>query len=1196
MSSYHGGDSTPSPSIDTARGHDNITQSTLETLGSKQSLSPRREASTNLWQSAWLDKITLVCFTSLFTASWVALLVLWRYSIDHNGFSLTISSNHYSWTYGPTAVLTIFASLWRQVDYHCKVGQPWKTMQNHATDASKSLLLDYIPPFQPKTLYIATKNRHWAVAASAFGSIILTLVTVNISTKFNETSFWDYVQPLDNNAAEENGSPYTVVTPAPLFAYQGVLENHIQNPPGTIDEKAFQSVAVPTANQNVTSVTTSVMVFLPNISCEVPSTTPQEDGNWGTIRTPTCFASEFGISLGGAKNSWSYSLTPIDCSGNQNQTSVSTTIGRAHNRRLAVLLQPEYPPNGSYEASGTICQVDYYLRHADLTQDLLRGNLSLNLSGNEEDVFKFGNLTGVELGESIFALMSSYGSNANWGDLLFNALGDPLPNDKSLMDSETLISPVEKVLGGLMSHMIQQFSLTSTSIPSTGTALVSEARLHVQQLPLWIMISAFVVLSVLPLVIFLFSVGRTVPRDPTSVAAHAAILSSSPILRSLLRDTGTLRTSELEKWLDGHLFKAAIDQLGSFYIKPIGSVPLFHKMRRGREATSHIGTVPPLRPHDLRSKNGSWQPGLARYPYLTLILAFPIFVIGSLEALYQVSERRQGLGIENKDTRAVAVFFTSVVTTIIASILNSVNFVFASFAPFNALCRRAKSYPHSMLINLVGKMPLPAVYHAARIRQTGAIFSSLAAFIGSVLTVIASGLWINQSFEMSAGYMTSSTSIWNLNWTNATLDDGGAARTLQVLTFQGDDQPLGTWGDLVFPTMNNTNSTSAGDQYQLTVLLPALRPQLDCEPIPLVQKNRTIVQLATEGNLLFFDPSGIELPRHCVSYTDRLEGIGETPGVYGSFYQLVSDARSNERVSHDGCPSVAIVFGEILQSQPPRNNFTILSCRQRIQKVETLVTFNYRPENRGLIGAANIVKNPIVHEHTAENLINSMDGTDSFYYDFTGGLRALSAFYSQIPGPVSGLDNIFNATLSVSNITTFEGLSELNSIDTLKNTINNFYKKYMVLVMNSYIFRQPAERGDLALSNNKFNGTVTYEVSRLTVDFKSKLTLQIMLGVLWILTLLAFWLDSPRGLLPRNPFSIASVMALLADSRICNEDEPLATQWSSDHDLALLFEHYDVKLGWWKKNDGDQGDDQTSWFGINTGKPVSLGFHVNEKK
>ncbi|KAI1129490.1 hypothetical protein F5Y10DRAFT_290874 [Nemania abortiva] len=1265
-----------------------------------------------LWRSVWLRKATLLSFTALFTAIWISLLVLWRYDINHIGFALTVSSSHYSWAYGPTVLLTVIISLWRQVDYYCKVTQPWKEMDSNAAEASRSLLLDYISPLQIKSLYTATKNGHWAVTASTLGFMILKIATVVstvlvqpsptllsktipvvMNSQFNESTFWDFVVPyyerpdFDFKHRLPRNPSYIVSSTGPLYVYEAILKNGLSYPNGTIRGNVFRSVNVPKTVDGIESLTTQTTVFTSNISCETSFTTPRDGirSDWAsglaTIETPTCLAKGFKVA-GWVKNELqpkkdpryliAHTFTTVDCSGNHTmpsprpkQASLNySKMGALQDIRLAVIMHnftvPERYPHSYTDpfldytiplgatltrTSATLCKVNYTLGDFPLDQNIAQAAFSLDMSKMDGMKSKFNNLTGLELGEAMFSLLAQHYESfqtTNMFELMRASLQDSLPGSdyEPLMDSETQKSSATEVLGGLMAQMVQQFLVVPDATIANGTAVVSETRLHIQLSSLWVMVSAFIISSFLPLVILFSLKDGGVSQNPTSVAAHAAILATSTGLQSLLKDTATLRTSELANWLGGHLFKTRVDTQGSFYIQPIGSAPLFnrtrealtrretHALERGSDiqTDSHNATrIPLMHPGDVRSKGGFWIPFTVQYPFITLALAFPILAIGGLEALYQVSERNRGLTDTNHDVRVYAGYLTSFIAFVISSILNSVDFAFASFAPFSALCSRAEPYPRSTLINLVGKMPPWALYHAYRSRQVGAALSIVSALIGSVLAVIASGLWLDQPQELTAGLTMSSASTWHFQRLENISDYTSAANTFSMLHYYGGEQPLGTWENLVFPTLNGikidsekwatnlstmcTNTDATPCQYSLTV--PALRPSLYCESGP---PERFLTGESDSLGPDELNPLIIGLPEHCLNtvptyYIPFDGGVNENPDWIGVFSEVSTGPRTINNVSigvnksisgsTSGCPSIAVGFGGPLGPHLHKSDFSILACYQKVELVNTTVNFNYLQQDRGLLGAGNILQAPIIEEADTKYLKNSVDGTDTFFFSGIGPLiKSLpNTGFTQVDNSTLKLDPVFSALVRGPNVTALEKLSGPNRTEKLKSAVSDFYTKYMVLVMNSDSFRWQAQSGNSSIKQDQFNGTVTFEVSRLTVDFASKLTLQIMLASIVVLTALAFWLVELRGMLPRNPCSIVSVMALLADSRMCSRDfVPPGSEWRSEDDLAQLFEGRNIKLGWWDRGDSHQVGEQRGCFGIDIGDPVSLGFRNRKAK
>jgi Protein of unknown function (DUF3433) len=137
-----------------------------------------------LSQPFWLSKGLFTILIIVFTALWVALIVLWGVVTSRNGLSLTVTTSHYAWTYGPTAILVVLVSIWRQVDYHCKATQPWREMVTGCPTPDRSILLDYISPMQILDVCKSFRFRHSPVALTTTGFFIMKLIILVSTTVF----------------------------------------------------------------------------------------------------------------------------------------------------------------------------------------------------------------------------------------------------------------------------------------------------------------------------------------------------------------------------------------------------------------------------------------------------------------------------------------------------------------------------------------------------------------------------------------------------------------------------------------------------------------------------------------------------------------------------------------------------------------------------------------------------------------------------------------------------------------------------------------------------------------------------------------------------------------------------------------------------------------------------------------------------
>lgn len=200
--------------------------------------------------------------------------------------------NHYAWTYGPTAVLVIVLSLWRQVDYYCKLMHPWQKMYKSPTDAVDSFMLDYVSPLLITSWIRAVRRRHIPVAASIAGFIILKLIilfstgllvlsptavsrpqAITLVTDFNTEEFWKYVTRNGTINAHAGENPtYSNISAGSVHAYIKVLEDQGRDYNLSLYNMASQSFE-PQGATELLSITTEVDAFVPNISCEIAQPT-----------------------------------------------------------------------------------------------------------------------------------------------------------------------------------------------------------------------------------------------------------------------------------------------------------------------------------------------------------------------------------------------------------------------------------------------------------------------------------------------------------------------------------------------------------------------------------------------------------------------------------------------------------------------------------------------------------------------------------------------------------------------------------------------------------------------------------------------------------------------------------------------------------------------------------------------------------
>ncbi|KAI1740291.1 hypothetical protein F4680DRAFT_419102 [Xylaria scruposa] len=1249
-----------------------------------------------LWTSIWLHKVTLLLFSALFTGLWVALILLWYYNTQMNGFELNISSNPYTWTYGPTVVLTILVGLWRQVDYHCKILQPWKAMRMGPAVSTKSVLLDYISPLQILSFWRALKNRHWAVVLTVAGftllkaiivastTFLVTLPTslsgsfpIAINTKFDGS---DFLQSLGGMVDRPPGliddgdqriRAYWNISSALVYAVNGTLSGQYQPAPQILNGTVIQTFDVAEAKTNITMVTGLVEAFIPNITCETasaswssPGKSPagyQISGSHVELTSETCSVGKeprpIGLSCSNTTNPCqTYYMLRVNCSSDDSPRSDNPTFidsGKVYDLRFALVVAnlstengSALTPGGDYSAiksTAAICKIDYGIQKVPLTKVLRDDGVSIGPVQNRDQGTYLPNLSGLKLGEIIYAMLLNGAALYHDGfrdiDTVFRlmtpTLNGSVKSPEAFFDVETMKSSFIKAFGQLACALIESQFLVPDNLVSEGQGLYDENRLHVQAPSALFMIIGTVILSVISLVIYFIAPRQATPHDPAMLASNGIVLARSPSLERALLDLGRSRTSELRKKMLDVSFQTTFTNGGNFRITPVKSFK--------NPLESQITIAPEPDESDSQShspaKQGKWIPLFVRYPIFLLTITLPIISVLGLEILYQISEKNGGL-VDIKGTPPYYVRYpSSIAALIVATLFNSLDFTLSSYAHFHTLRSGPTSASRGLMTNLIQMMPPLAWYRALKNRYFGALSSTTAAIIGSLLTVVVSGLWaVQPDMSVSTAVSASISNTWDVSWKNSTLEDGGAANRLKEILTNSSSGPEGVWDDLVLPEITglqvqknkyfdssvNEPGPDAPRNWNYTMEIPALRPQLRCEPVTKTTLELIDGQTETEirgVNAIY------PLPGHCHGGPGGNSSYGEmfcpviasdlvTVGSwYGCFLDLhmgpwnasnPSFDQSGERNPQqkqpdnpDGCPSIGIMFGHLTDNQTlPSANMTALFCCQEIQEINTNVTVwdkDLKANSPLKFGRANIRSPPVSDESTAKLLTNGTRSIESFHFRIENNLDRQS--WSTLAGEdiIAFYSSVFTILFYGPDPMPLQNLLGLNNRQRLMDAVNSIYNKYMVLVINSPIFRKPVDPS--SGPPRQIAGSVTTTVSRLKVNFTSKLVLQILLGVMTVLGGLGFWLTDVRGTLPRDPCSIASSMALFAGSEFCSRARltPRA-EWMSARELTELLGDQRFGLGWWKAHGQEADANQSERFGIDFGTPIHSGFAIRRRR
>ena len=320
---------------------------------------------------------------------------------------------------------------------------------------------------------------------------------------------------------------------------------------------------------------------------------------------------------------------------------------------------------------------------------------------------------------------------------------------------------------------------------------------------------------------------------------------------------GGLDLNTSVKSLEGRDYQRVIDPKGNFSVQPV-------------VASSLPGTSSePRRRKSKKNLQPWWRPIATRKWFLVCILVVPLVLIAVLEAIQQVSDRKQGIAeLRSSGASHTTISYVPVFVMLLVAIMyESLDATASVFAPFLALRRGNAQAARSVSTNLVSKLPAHAFYLSLRDHHWANSFTISAAFISSFLTIVASGLYSPVTVLSTHAVQMQQTSILNLSHIDLSLGDNLAGEMTKLMMFLNLSNPLWTYDNLIFPAFNalipdsflGSNTTFEG--VSISMKLPALRPSLQCIMAPADSTTNTAnvyhsgdMQVDVGGTFQYGDP------------------------------------------------------------------------------------------------------------------------------------------------------------------------------------------------------------------------------------------------------------------------------------------------------------------------------------------------------
>jgi Protein of unknown function (DUF3433) len=385
---------------------------------------------------------------------------------------------------------------------------------------------------------------------------------------------------------------------------------------------------------------------------------------------------------------------------------------------------------------------------------------------------------------------------------------------------------------------------------------------------------------------------------------------------------------------------------------------------------------------------------------LIITMCLPLAAIALLEILQHISDTSNGFAsLQEATPFAVSTytkFLPALVMLIIATGFNCFNFNTLLLDPFCVL-RKITGSSRLLTRPPLSQLPPMALLNAVKLGRWTAFLTSVAAFIGSVLTIVVSGLYSVPNIPLKRTVSFQTEDVWNLNY--ATDREGGSPSSLvaSLLETLNISYPDFTYNELAFPKMSFPGlSHSDFPSSLVTLRVPALRAELHCHELApkraiynSTYNSKNVVASTTVSVNFSLPPNYHRGPQYgnesflvtepeiwyLPNYANR-RYLGRYYNVYIGPWSAGNS--TNTRIHYPdqpnnplGCPSFAIVYGR-RASNYSDPYYSASLCYQLVQTVKTNVTLTFPGLN---ISSAHP---PVPDESTVRNIKSGSDGDSAF--------------------------------------------------------------------------------------------------------------------------------------------------------------------------------------------------------------------------
>ncbi|KAI0975144.1 hypothetical protein F4678DRAFT_419421 [Xylaria arbuscula] len=1146
------------------------------------------------WRPVYLRRAVLLSFAALFILIAIAIGGLLAVSNKNNGIATANSTEHYLWTYGPTAFLTAVAAVWARTEYQSKLVAPWIRLSRHrqtgdGNPASRTVLLDYVSEFSIIAVFRSLRYRDFTVSITTLVSLIIkVLIVLSSSLIYLDTTTYtkdSYPLVLQNRFVDSKARLANAGSLS-LYILRGLKVHNLTFPDGISSEYAYQSVQTDLPGISQSRVITDGLKN--SLQCEAVEVelvgaqhldlyVPEVNI---TISSPSCNVASFAFQF-----DWTTAVNNSEVIKLFDRVQCEAVKGDNGRRLLALYGRLHYHLDTSRNTTSSIHKyADLTLHSAQLlcTPTYAIDRVEVTRNGTHTISIMPLQMATSRMLDSVSAwdiLDAQFEANAETGKA-DSGIWEGLPTDDSqaatLLDPTVLQDYVEVYYQQITAAVCKTSLMEPVQETASGSVTLVADRLFIHSSVALAMVVLLIICILLTATaVFIVPQHGFLPNSTSTLFNSIPLFLWSRELLDWLRYAGASDGSNLSRSLESSTFESGL----AYDIVP--DQPQYWidiDTKEENQGQNHDHSP------QINSKNS--HPAIL-HPISRLGLCLVVAgIMIALELLLHQSNLEDGLGDINADGENYIHYAWTVVPAVVFGALSmtysAVDFKIRSLAPYMALKGYVSKdvFTHLELLDMA--IPV-AMYKELRLKTPWALATTAALLFASLFTTLSASLFQEL-------VIPSTTSIELRANQSFLFDDTTNQVTYDVasLIFESNlSFPRFTFNDLAFPQLLPSHLPSSNNTYlndsalSISAVIPALRVRMDC-------RSYKPASIHTNLTLNYTDKFGTHNPlaviideENCNPSLLANDLTFETfPNTTYFTYDITGQFLGGS------CSNLLYLWGKIdYATSPIIQHIEAIGCNSTFEAVDVNTTFV------GLDLDIDVEKPPLPLEATARNTSFNNAYLPAFDIQIDGYSTLASIdIYPQKLSPLFALMVTSPWAIPIS------ALGDPTASDSVIDAIRLHHGIIQAQTLANTLVPANTTNATLAESfgpgdndaRPRYNASVTDATGRRRVvqDAVSTHVLVALLGVTLVL-FIAGWASSPgTDVLPRSPTTIASVAALLAGGNIFHRLQPQDGESLENAIAALGGPDARFWMGWGNLPDeegrlsGGENEAGVSQFGI----------------